>query len=555
MKRYNAIFIAASVLLLCTLQASGGIKAEIGTNHTEFGIQAIKLMYPNGYPISISAVVLGDGWSFSNFTEIDLYCDGEKVDSSTGDLHDSYSFKYKNFNGAGCHTFSIKAKGDYTYTDADGNVTEYNNEPLEAGPNLDFYIIKVEWGACPEDMIIGQPYDVDVKIIGGKPNENYEVGLTEDSGTADDIFAWDTKRKEGSGAVSFEVSPSTAGDTKLYCYVKSEAGWTEAPATEDKFREIHGGKITATAKLILRPEESANITATIEPEDNEIGYELVDELADATVSDEGEFTAGESYCTVRVRVYDVDHPGIFDELVFIITDLKIFTKPKLGQHWTEDGSTIAAGKLQSDVHKADVKIICLDDKNSIDITLVGGGGTNDKKCSLVIGGKIIEPGQTKNIPVNNLNEISGTLISSNTIEDVSIDVTTPDIQNLSASTSVSFAWDNLEDSASWTLAPREMEEGESKTFSAKFALDGNALGDHEIDFYVEEVEYEDENGQTQTLYNTPGNESDLSEWATVTETATTDASGACELTVKIQQKDGIKSIVVRAYDTSVYKSN
>ena len=241
----------------------------------------------------------------------------------------------------------------------------------------------------------------------------------------------------------------------------------------------------------------------------------------------------------------------------VIPDLKVKTKRVGTTEWSVGGCDIAAGGINSYAHKADV-LIEAEAEVALLVTLIDGEGhTSAKNAKLVIGGVTITPGQTETLTTNTSGQIEGVLTSSDVLDGATIEVTKPTSESKSyeptVSAYVSFGWDNYD---SWESYEVYSIPGANSTQTVTFKRNGAPLSSHSIKFFVEEVQYEDENGVVYTLTNTPDNPSDLSEWASFeTPSLTTDINGVVTATLITENRPEIVSITMGAYDMGVWEGD
>jgi hypothetical protein len=255
--------------------------------------------------------------------------------------------------------------------------------------------------------------------------------------------------------------------------------------------------------------------------------------------------------TITADCPDLDSTNVSTK---VVGNLHLCTARAGTGDWTEGGTKIAAGGIDTDIHKADVKITYTPN-TTLEITLDGGTG-HDTDASLVLNGTTIAPGGDVEVDTDDNGDIIGTLKSSDTLSAVTITVTDPEATDTTVQQSIQFVPDNYDQSDQWVSDPDDLVADDSNTETVKFALDNVGLSGHTIGFYITEVDYLDENGDLQSLYNTADNPSDLSDWAYFEdEEVVTGDDGTAVATLYVQPDTDtttIVSVTLSAYDLTVW---
>lgn len=248
---------------------------------------------------------------------------------------------------------------------------------------------------------------------------------------------------------------------------------------------------------------------------------------------------------------------------------------------------IAAGAIESDAHQADVTIKVKPQKEGVTVRvclLNGRGHESGKDAKLVIGSNTaIGDGGGIEVQTNSDGEIIGVLTSSDVINDCIVHCCDKDCV-------VKFTWDEFSDkenyedlnqdgeytpgepftdtdgdgcwtNSEWISDPPYLITPGTSTETLRLrhhrgtSNDENwkPLDGHQIRFFVEEVIYEDENGEPITLTNSATNPSDLSEWAHFPiQPVTTNGDGTVTITLTVEDKPEMISLTMVAYDFSVW---
>ena len=242
------------------------------------------------------------------------------------------------------------------------------------------------------------------------------------------------------------------------------------------------------------------------------------------------------------------------EIDAVVSSIQLLTKRVDDSGWQEEDTAIAAGAIDSAAHKADVRIVGLDPQRSVDVKLIGGSGhTSANDAKLIFGEVTIGPGETQSLTPDQNGELNGTLTSSDVLDGATIEVTDSGVSS-TASTYVAFEWDNYQGDDGWVSTPEYISPDSSCDQTLILMHEGSPLNGHLIEFYVEEVQYEDEYGYVVTLTNTPENPSDLSSWASFeTSQGYTDSYGEVTVALNIEDKPEILSVTLGAYDLTVWE--
>ena len=213
------------------------------------------------------------------------------------------------------------------------------------------------------------------------------------------------------------------------------------------------------------------------------------------------------------------------------------------------GSTkIAVGAKTTDLHYADVQIVLKNELSSgssldIPITLSGAEGDLDlnEKAVLTFGETSITGDDTSTVTFTN-STLNGTLRSSNVTKTCSI-------SSCDKSANVIFKW---ADETTWESEDDyiEINSQSEETFTMELADSG--IHDHKMKFYIEEVEYYNDEGDLEILTNTisePNNAVD--NWATFTNNSQrSDVDGKVTSVLNIADVPEIYSILMVVYDLS-----
>ena len=228
---------------------------------------------------------------------------------------------------------------------------------------------------------------------------------------------------------------------------------------------------------------------------------------------------------------------------------------------------IAAGAICSPAHQADVTIAIEPKLADVPVTVWLGGGRghqNGKEARLVSGVDVAYGGGE---PAWLTTATGGLIHATLTSSDVYFpDDETFTINAGALSTPVQFSWDEYSEPGEWTFEPGYLPVPGVLTnhlILRHHRGPGNCttnnyspwvpLGGHEIRMFVEELEYWDDEGDIQTLTNTPEDPADLSAWATFPESPTvTDADGQVTINLTLHTNN-IASVLMAAYDWSIYR--
>jgi hypothetical protein len=224
------------------------------------------------------------------------------------------------------------------------------------------------------------------------------------------------------------------------------------------------------------------------------------------------------------------------------------------QHGSSDdyASTveIAAGHIDSDAHKADVKITCSPAVAArVRVDLTGGtGDTTATNADLAFGSTHIGPGSYGYVTTASNGTTTGMLLSNDVLN-------ASTISGGGTSASATFGWDNYEEDDKWDLSPSYIVEGDASDIAVTFAHNGNVMNGHTILFTIEQVVYENPSGVVQpALWNTPESPSDLSSWAYFDNaTCATDSTGTASNRIHFQSQATNHAIWIklRVYDMTV----
>lgn len=232
-----------------------------------------------------------------------------------------------------------------------------------------------------------------------------------------------------------------------------------------------------------------------------------------------------------------------------ITGVTVTLKAKTAadDDWAPGDITIVAGGINNDSHKAQLLVEATPAVAArIQVSLAGGqghGGSNNAKA--VLGGVTVNPGETKKPKTSGEGKLTGYLLSSNVLNDATV--------TAGNDKKVFFGWDNYTGSDAWVSDPFELIPDSNSGETVTFQCNDLALVGHDIHFYVERVEYEDDDGTFHALINTADNPSDVSGWAEFTsDTASVDEDGAATATLAIKNRPEIIAVELRAYDFSVW---
>ena len=246
------------------------------------------------------------------------------------------------------------------------------------------------------------------------------------------------------------------------------------------------------------------------------------------------------------------------------TVVKALSVEVAGRGWaTRDWKTeetIAAGALSTDPHQADVRVSVFPSREGMPILVRLDGGLGHAEgfdAALSIGGRTLGPVDGfLECSTGAGGSLTGFLTSSDVVGETCV------IQAGNEAASLSFVWDEHAEEDEWTLSPDCIPEDGivQNLFRLRLhAADSDMapfqpLSGHEIRMFVEEVVFEDGQGEEQTLSNTPESPSDLSAWAEISPASDVcDADGETEFTLSVN-RENVVFVRLVAYDWTVFVS-
>ena len=223
-------------------------------------------------------------------------------------------------------------------------------------------------------------------------------------------------------------------------------------------------------------------------------------------------------------------------------------KRKSDSEWAEGNVTVAAGALANAAHQADVLIQASPAVPATLHVLLNASAGHDTSAALEIGGAALSRGVWQEVDTDDSGALSGVLTSSDLIGDEA------GVFCGGRSRSVHFAWDNYPGDDQWVSDPFYIVPGGESTQTLILKVNNVGLRGHNIRFFVEKIEYEDDDGNAQTpLYNTVQSPSDLSAWASFANPdGTVSPDGTVTVTLSMEDKPEMTSITMRAYDLTVW---
>lgn len=227
-----------------------------------------------------------------------------------------------------------------------------------------------------------------------------------------------------------------------------------------------------------------------------------------------------------------------------------------------DPVRIGVGAIETPVHQADVEIQVTPQADGIpvDINLVGGRGhTSDKDAKLEMDSlTAYGDGATVTVPTDADGKITGVLTSCDVLDSAcTIHACTNDAD-------VVFTWiwrDGFDISTDWLLDPEFLPISGVVTNRLRlrhhYMEETNALwapfDQHEVRFFVEEVQWEDDNGISGVIINTAEDPSDeVNDWAYFDGPVTTDDDGIATSKLVVLGNPWLKQLKVVAYDWVVF---
>jgi hypothetical protein len=148
----------------------------------------------------------------------------------------------------------------------------------------------------------------------------------------------------------------------------------------------------------------------------------------------------------------------------VVGDLHVYTRRANRGDYAESSVSIAAGCIDSDIHKADIKITYAPDTD-VQVTVEGGDGYN-LYASLDIDGNTLYPGDTQTVTTDENGELYGTLWSSDLLADnVTISVCDPNVDNSpNVDRTANLVWDNYGGNDAWVSTDNQTpDDGDVKT--------------------------------------------------------------------------------------------
>lgn len=172
--------------------------------------------------------------------------------------------------------------------------------------------------------------------------------------------------------------------------------------------------------------------------------------------------------------------------------VRIEVRPQGKQNWS-DRAAIVAGRMDSQTHRADVRITVRDPAaKTVPVTLTGGIGHGENGGAVLMFGTIaIHPGKGQDVPLQAGGTAEGVLISSNLENSATI-------SSGEAKATVEFDWDNS--SGGWQKTPDFIAEGiHLQQHVVTLSRDGVPIQGHAIGIYLEDQDYVDEQGNKVTV--------------------------------------------------------
>ncbi|MEI6149713.1 MAG: hypothetical protein WCS01_11485, partial [bacterium] len=262
-------------------------------------------------------------------------------------------------------------------------------------------------------------------------------------------------------------------------------------------------------------------------------------------------------------------PYLYDRVAFTVyevTNIIVIPKGMTTNDTLPDPVTIGAGAMDSEAHQADVTIQITPPISGVpvDVSLLDGRGHDaGKDAKLVMGGAAtaIGGGAAVTVLTGAGGQIQGVLTSSDVEDGLACKIHAGLIDR-----PVQFTWDRYPEAAQWTnvqeylpfpgvltnyvvLRHHRKPDACTPTNPAPY----RPFIDHEIHFFVEQVEYWDTNGVLCVTNNTPPVSGGLSAFAAfVQEAYTTDGGGQVVPLLQVYTNYDISSVTMVAYDYSVW---
>ncbi len=228
---------------------------------------------------------------------------------------------------------------------------------------------------------------------------------------------------------------------------------------------------------------------------------------------------------------------------------------------TADRHDIAAGAIDSAAHQTNITVDVEPVRAGIPVRLTVAGGRsheegNSAKLQVGKNGPVAYgPGGTLEATTDKNGEITATVTSS----DVYRGQCTIKAECGNEEEEIEFNWDDVSEEGEWVSEPNYIVPGgvSTQTLTLKHHRGGEAppLNGHEIRFFVEEVQYRDENGKLQTIRNTAEDPhpDKISGWASFPDTpSVTNADGEVSVDLQISDRDNLVMISMAAYDWSLW---
>lgn len=251
----------------------------------------------------------------------------------------------------------------------------------------------------------------------------------------------------------------------------------------------------------------------------------------------------------------LDSLGYTAELVVESLGIEIKTKRQGASSWdTADMTSIAVGCVSSPIHRADVEITTTPAQpgKMLPITFTAGRYTQGKDAILILNGVRIVARQDAT-PTHVATDSQGKLIGTLTSSDVLTHAYPCVVESLGVRRNVAFVWDNYAGDDYWDSDPPYLVMGKPITQTLSLSLDGIALNNHEVKFYVEKITYLDSDGLDHVIENRPDNPQDVSAFAEFKPaTVRTDARGRAQTKLHAYELAGKEIVEVEmvAYDLS-----
>lgn len=237
--------------------------------------------------------------------------------------------------------------------------------------------------------------------------------------------------------------------------------------------------------------------------------------------------------------------GAVDATVVGTPTIQVRAKKSSSPDSYGSSAAICAGGINSNAHTAEVLVTTDPATPNLPITvsMTGGDGV-DVAAALDIGSTTDSSGQ-----------LSGTLISSDMLESVTLSVTIASISSSASSSpaTVQFEWDDYTGDDAWVSETNSIIPGGTSSETVKLMHGDTPIDGHKLQFYIGAVEYIDEDGNVATITNDPNDPVDMSEWASFDNAQpTTGSDGTATVTLSMADRDDVLSISLYYYDLTVW---